>query len=149
MSLNPSSIIYGLFQLKNEQKHKYAVILHNDNDNYIITTFTTSQKRAGKNPTHGKNKNPECYVFKANTIIGICPSNETDFYFKTDTIIVPDYGLLDIPVEDFLNKVTGLKTVCHLHKEEYINLLHFLYQCKKTKIRHVRIFENILMKLST
>ena len=58
MSLEPSSIVYGLFQLKDVQKHKYAVILHNDSDNYIITTFTTSKKRAGDNPSHGANEYP-------------------------------------------------------------------------------------------
>ena len=149
MSLDPSTIVYGLFQLKNLQKHKYAIILHHDKDDYIITTFTTSKKRAGNNPSHGANEYPESYVFKSKVVIGVCPHKGTDFSFEEDTIIVPDYGIQDLAVEIFLNKVSELKTVCVLHKKEYIDLLYFLYKSQKTKLKYVSIFENILIELSS
>ena len=148
MSLESSTIVYGLFQLKDVQKHKYAVILHNDSDDYIITTFTTSKKRAGDNPSHGANEYPESYVFKSKVVIGISP-DESDFSFAEDTIVVPDYGIQDLPVENFLNKVSGLKTVCILHKKEYFDLLYFLYKSQKTKLKYVSVFENILRELSS
>ena len=149
MSLDPSTIVYGLFKLQNEQKNKYVVVLHNDNDDYIITTFTTSRKRAGNNSTHGKNQNPECYVFKSKVPIGVCPNSGSDFSFEKDTTIVPDYGIRDILVEEFLSLVSGLKTVCILRKEEYLNLLYFLCKSQKTKLKYVRIFEDILHKSSS
>jgi hypothetical protein len=149
MSLDPSTIVYGLFKLKNEEKNKYAVILHNDSDDYIITTFTTSKKRAGDNSTHGINQNPECYVFKSKVTIGVCPNHRTDFSFEKDTTIVPDYGIQDISVRDFLGIASNLETVCILHEKEYLDLLYFFYRCKKTKLKYVRIFEKILHQLST
>lgn len=147
--LDPSTIVYGLFKLKNEEKNKYAVILHNENDDYIITTFTTSQKRAGNNPVHGVNKNPECYVFKAKVAIGVCPDLETDFYFEKDTTIVPDYGIQDVSIEHFTRRVSNLKTVCRLHTDEYRDLLYFFYKNEKTKLKYVKIFEKTLHKLSS
>ena len=146
--LNPSTIVHGFFILKNERKDKYAVILHSDMKNYLITTFTTSQKRAGVDPVHGINRNPDCYVFKANRSIGKCPDFGTDFFFSQDTVIVPDYGIEDVSIEVFLSKVSNLKVVCCLFKEEYINLLYFLYKSDKTKVKYVGIFEKILHEQS-
>lgn len=142
--LDSSTIVYGLFRFANEVKNKYAVILHNENDDYIITTFTTSQRRAGDNPTHGINQNPKCYVFKAKVAIGLCPNSGADFFFEKDTTIVPDYGILDVSVERFLSIVSGLKAVCKLHKKEYLDLLYFFYKSEKTKQKHTKIFERIL-----
>ena len=148
MEIKQSTIVHGLFDLKNVQKQKYAVILYSDNNNYIITTFTTSQKRAGTNPAHGVNRNPECYVFKANITIGTNPDDGKDFSFEKDTIIVPDYGIDDMSIVDFMTKVTGLKTVCSLSTEEYISLLYFLYRSEKTREKYVTRFVKILNEMS-
>ncbi|OAV76070.1 hypothetical protein Barb7_00273 [Bacteroidales bacterium Barb7] len=60
------SVLYGLFNLRAEQKRKYVIILHNDGQGCVITTFTTSQIRGSLNPSHGANPkdNPVCYVFQ-------------------------------------------------------------------------------------
>ena len=147
--IDPSAIVHGLFILKYEQKNKYAVILHSDLKNYLITTFTTSRNRAGINPVHGVNRNPDCYVFKANQVIGKSPDNGTDFFFSQDTVIVPDYGIEDMSIDKFLSRVSNLIVVCVLFKEEYLDLLYFLYKSNKTKVKYIGIFEKILHEQSS
>jgi hypothetical protein len=138
----PGSILHGLFDLKIERKNKYAIILHNDGFNFIIATFVTSKKRAGENPSHGKNPvdNPNCYVFKAGTVIGETPGGE-DFSFRKDTVVVPDYGYSYETVSDFCSKVYGLRKICKLHKQELIELLYTLYKCKSLPKEYGKLFE--------
>jgi hypothetical protein len=138
----PGSILYGLFDLKIERKNKYAIILHNNGFGFIVATFTTSQKRAGINPLHGKNPvdNPNCYVFKAGVVIGETPKGE-DFSFRKDTVVVPDYGYSYETDSDFRSKVSNLHKVCKLHKQEFIELLHTLCKCKSLPREYRKLFE--------
>lgn len=147
------SIIYGLFQLKNETKNKYAIVLHNDNGNFIITTFTTSKPRSSvASPSHGANpKGKEngyfkSYVFKANVPIGT-KSDGTEFSFSFDTTVVPDYGVTSSPIENFQKKVSNLVKICDLYKEEYKNLIYTLYWCEDLDENIKLILEKVLFKI--
>lgn len=145
------SIIHGLFQLKHETKDKYAIVLHNDNGNFIITTFTTSQLRSSVvSPTHGANPKGKdsfkSYVFKANVAIGTKPDGCV-FSFKKDTTVVPDYGVVSSSIQNFQKKVSNLVKVCDLYKKEYEDLIYTLYKCEDLddEIRH--IFERVLCEI--
>lgn len=143
------SILHGLFQLKNVTKNKYAIVLHNDNGNFIITTFTTSQPRSSAaSPVHGPNPKdkPRSYVFKANTPIGIKP-NGTVFSFPSDTTVVPDYGIASSSINNFQKKVSNLTKVCDLYKEEYKELLYTLYKCEDLDEETRPIFEKVLFEI--
>lgn len=145
------SIIYGLFQLKNETKNKYAIVLHNDNGNFIITTFTTSQPRSSVvSPDHGANPkgkgNFKSYVFKANTPIGTKPDG-TDFSFSFDTTVVPDYGLASSSIQDFQKKASNLVKICDLYKKEYEDLIYTLYKCEDLDDEMYPIFEKVLQEI--
>ena len=135
------SIIYGLFQLKNETKNKYAIVLHNDNGNFIITTFTTSQPRSSVvSPDHGANPkgkgNFKSYVFKANTPIGTKPAT-----------VVPDYGVASSSIQNFQKKVSNLVKVCDLYKKEYEDLIYTLYKCEDLDDEMRPIFEKVLQEI--
>ena len=67
------NILYGYFDLgSNGKKNKYAIVLHNDPLECIITTFTTSQPRSSvASPVHGRNPSQGevmSYVFKSYTL---------------------------------------------------------------------------------
>lgn len=145
------AILHGLFDFHTQgKKHKFAIILHRDNEDFILTTFTTSQDRSGiENPVHGANPtkaDPKSYVFKAEVEIGLKP-NGKPFSFKKDTTIVPDYGLSAKSIADFNSKVENLEKVCQLHEAEYIELIYVLYKSKKTSIENKMKFEKILESL--
>lgn len=147
--LKSGSVLYGLFQLKNEVKEKYAIILHYDNGNFIVTTFTTSQKRSSVlDPVHGANPkgNPRSYVFKANVPVGIKPDGAV-FSFPLDTTVVPDYGTVLSSIDDFQKKVSNLEKVCDLYKKEYEDLIYTLYKCEDIDEELLPIFENILSRI--
>ncbi len=72
------NILYGYFDLgSNGKKNKYAIVLHNDPLECIITTFTTSQPRSSvASPVHGRNPSQGevmSYVFKSGVSIGVSP----------------------------------------------------------------------------
>ena len=143
------SILYGLFQLKNVTKNKYAIVLHNDNGNFIITTFTTSQPRSSAaSPVHGPNpkEKPKSYVFKANIPIGTKPDG-TDFSFSFDTTVVPDYGVASSSIHNFQKKVSNITKVCDLYKEEYRDLLYTLYKCDDLDNEIKPVFEKVLFEI--
>lgn len=140
--------MHGLFDFHTQgKKHKYAIILHRDNEGLILTTFTTSKDRSGaENPIHGANPTkaePKSYVFKAEVEIGLKPDGKP-FSFKKDTTIVPDYGLTTKSITEFNSKVENLEKVCQLHEAEYIELIYVLYKSKKTSIENKLRFEKIL-----
>lgn len=149
----PGSILHGIFTLKAITKEKFAIVLYNDGVNCILTTFTTSEDRSGvPNPIHGKNPEkgePQSYVFKKGIVIGEFCSNgsTTPFFFKKDTVIVPDYGNQYTTQEAFLAEVKELTKCCDLYPQEYINLIYTLYKSRKTKRGYKIIFENILNEL--
>lgn len=141
-------ILHGLFDFHPQgKKTKYAIILYRDNDDFILTTFTTSKDRSGaENPVHGANPSkaePLSYVFKAEVEIGSQP-NGTPFSFKKDTTIVPDYGLSYKTIAEFNDRVENLTKVCQLHEIEYIELIYVLYKSKKTSKANKERFEKIL-----
>lgn len=145
------NILHGCFDLGyNGKKNKFAVVLYNDSEECIITTFTTSQLRSSvTTPTHGKNPKdgiPMSYVFKSNVAIGIKPSDNSTFSFKKDTTVVPDYGINESTISSFNSSVDNLEVVCKLYNEEYSSLIYTLYQCKKTKRKYKAIFEKILQE---
>lgn len=140
------SILYGLFTFVTEKKNKYAIVLHNDGNNCIVTTFTTSQARSSiSSPEHGANpkEEPRSYVFKANIPIGIKEDGEI-FSFPLDTTIVPDYGCAYASIDDFKKKVESLTKVCDLYEKEYIDLIYTLYKCSELPKKYKAIFEQIL-----
>lgn len=142
----PGSILYGLFSFVTESKNKYAIVLHNDGNSCIVTTFTTSQARSSICiPVHGANpkEKPKSYVFKANIPIGL-KDNGGIFCFELDTTVVPDYGYAYTSISDFKNKVTSLTKVCNLYESEYINLIYTLYKCSELPKRYKALFEQIL-----
>lgn len=145
------SILHGLFDFHPQpKKNKYSIILHRDSDNFILTTFTTSQDRSGtENPLHGANPSksePKSYVFKAEVEIGQQP-NGKPFSFKKDTTIVPDYGFSVKSISEFNTKAENLTKVCQLHEAEYIELVYVLYKSKKTSKANKERFEKILQDL--
>lgn len=143
---NPGSILYGLFTFVTESKNKYVIVLHNDGNCCIVTTFTTSQARSSiAIPVHGANpkENPKSYVFKAYVPIGL-KDDGTEFSFGLDTTIVPDYGYAYTSITDFKSKVTSLTKVCNLYEKEYLDLIYTLYKCTELPKRYKIIFEKIL-----
>nr|DAM82924.1 MAG TPA: hypothetical protein [Caudoviricetes sp.] len=149
----PGSILHGTFTLKAITKEKFSIVLYNDGFNCILTTFTTSEDRSGvSNPVHGKNPEqgaPLSYVFKKGIVIGeLCVKGcKKPFFFKKDTVIVPDYGDQYTTKEAFLAEVKGLTKCCDLYPQEYLNLIYTLYKSRKTKRKYKIIFENILNEL--
>lgn len=140
------SILYGLFTFVTASKNKYAIVLHNDGKNCIITTFTTSQARSSMGvPVHGANPKdkPKSYVFKAHTPIGL-KEDGTVFCFGLDTTVVPDYGYAYTSIDDFKRKVTSLTKVCDLYEHEYIDLIYTLYKCQELPKKYKAVFEQIL-----
>ena len=145
------AILHGLFDFHPQpKKTKYVIILHRDNNDFILTTFTTSHDRSGvENPVHGANPSkaePKSYVFKAEVQIG-SQSDGKPFSFKKDTTIVPDYGLTMKSIVDFNSKAENLTKVCQLHEAEYIELIYVLYKSKKTSKANRDRFEKILEEL--
>lgn len=145
------AILHGLFDFYPQaKKTKFAIILHRDNDDFILTTFTTSQDRSGtENPVHGANPSkaePKSYVFKAEVEIGSQPDGKP-FSFKKDTTIVPDYGFSIKSIVEFNAKAENLIKVCQLHEAEYIELIYVLYKSKKTSQANKKRFEKILETL--
>lgn len=145
------AILHGLFDFyPQEKKTKFAIILHRDNNDFILTTFTTSQDRSGsENPVHGANPSkaaPQSYVFKAEVEIGLQPDGKP-FSFKKDTTIVPDYGFSVKSIAEFNAKAEDLTKVCQLHEAEYIELIYVLYKSKKTSKLNKERFEKILETL--
>ena len=145
------AILHGLFDFHPQQKkNKYAIILQRDNNDFILTTFTTSQDRSGaENPVHGANPSkvePRSYVFKAEVEIG-SQSDGKAFSFKKDTIIVPDYGFSIKSIAEFNAKAENLTKVCQLYQAEYIELIYVLYKSKKTNKANRERFEKILEDL--
>lgn len=143
------NILYGYFDLgSNGKKNKYAIVLHNDSAECIITTFTTSQPRSSvASPVHGRNPSQGevmSYVFKSGIPIGINPLSGEAFSFRRDTTIVPDYGVNETTISGFCSAVDNPRVVCKLHKKEYIDLIYTLYKCKRTKRKYKLIFESIL-----
>ena len=148
------AILHGLFDFHTQgKKIKYAIILHRDKEDFILTTFTTSQDRSGaENPVHGANPTkaePLSYVFKAEVEIGSQPDGKP-FSFKRDTTIVPDYGLSVKTIAQFKAKAENLTKVCQLHETEYIELIYVLYKSKKTsfenRARSKKILDSLLNK---
>lgn len=140
------SILYGLFTFVTESKNKYAIVLHNDGNSCIVTTFTTSQTRSSIcDPVHGANpkEKPRSYVFKARTPIGL-KDDGTVFCFGLDTTVVPDYGYAYSSIDDFKRKVTSLTKVCDLYEQEYIDLIYTLYKCSELPKKYKTVFEQIL-----
>jgi len=145
------AILHGLFDFYSlGKKTKYAIILYKDNDNFILTTFTTSRDRSGSEyPVHGANPtkaDPKSYVFKKNVEIGLKPDGNP-FSFNKDTTIVPDYGLSIKSIAEFNTKVENLVKVCQLYQTEYIELIYVLYKSKKTSIKNKVYFCKILEEL--
>jgi len=145
------AILHGLFDFYSQgKKTKYAIILYKDKNNFILTTFTTSQARSGmENPVHGANPskdNPKSYVFKAKVEIGLMPSGKP-FWFKKDTTIVPDYGLSFKSIEEFNAKAEHLEKVCQLHPAEYIELIYVLYKSKKISMQYKTFLGKVLDEL--
>ncbi|MFA5045128.1 MAG: hypothetical protein WC542_04285 [Paludibacter sp.] len=145
------AILYGLFDFQTQgKKKKYVIILHRDNEDFILTTFTTSQDRSGaENPVHGANPtktDPKSYVFKAEKEIGLKPDGNA-FSFKKDTTIVPDYGFSVKTIEQFNARAENLIKVCQLYPEEYIDLIYVLYKSKKTSKANKVRFEKILNEM--
>ncbi len=143
------NILYGYFDLgSNGKKNKYAIVLHNDPLECIITTFTTSQPRSSvASPVHGRNPSQGevmSYVFKSGVSIGVNPLSGEFFFFRKDTTIVPDYGVNETTISSFCSVVDNLRVVCKLHEKEYIDLIYTLYKCKRTKRKYKLIFESIL-----
>lgn len=130
------------------RKNKFAIVLHNDGNACILTTFTTSQLRSSTiSPVHGKNPekgDARSYVFKSGVEIGVDPVLKTPFSFKKDTTVVPDYGIQLSDTENFSSSVSNLRIVCVLNENEYTDLIYTLYRCKKTKKKYKDIFERIL-----
>lgn len=147
--IDEGAVLYGFFNLKNEDKNKFAVVLHKNEDDCIITSFTTSQDRHPANPSHGANpsKTPNCYVFLAGRNIGTTPDGKP-YSFKETTTIVPDYGMNEENVEVFLSKVQNLEKKCDLYKNEYLDLLYTLYKCDNTKMKYLPLLENKIEELS-
>lgn len=145
------SVLHGIFKLKNTTKPKFAIVLHNDGENCITTTFTTSQERSGVlNPIHGKNPSkgePLSYVFKEGVEIGEIKEKGIKFAFKKDTVIVPDYGIHISSIKSFLASGTEIEKQCDLYEQEYINLVYTLYKCRKTRKNIQRILEKILQQI--
>lgn len=145
------NILHGCFDLgPNGKKNKFAIILYNDSVECIITTFATSQPRSSvSNPVHGKNPQegePMSYVFKSNVSIGTKPLDNSEFSFKKDTTVVPDYGISESTISVFNASVDNLEVICKLYDKEYSNLIYTLYRCKKTKKKYKQIFERILQE---
>ena len=145
------AILHGLFDFHPQgKKTKYAIILYRDNDNFILTTFTTSQERSGAEiPVHGANPtktNPLSYVFKAEVEIGLKPDGKA-FAFKKDTTIVPDYGFSYKTIAEFNDRAENLTKVCQMHEAEYIELIYVLYKSKKTSKENKQRFEKILNEM--
>lgn len=147
--LNEGSILHGLFHFPHESKNKYAIILHKDEDSFITTTFTTSQRRHPENPRHGANpKNePICHVFLAGKSIGLKPDGQP-FAFSKNTTIVPDYGVNKQPIDTFKSKVTDLTKVCDLYENEYEDLLYTLYKCDDLQDKYRVLLEQRLFDLA-
>lgn len=143
------SILEGIFLLRDTTKKKYAIVLYNENNQCIITTFTTSQKRSSvSNPDHGPNPKdkPRSYVFKANKAIGVCP-NGLPFSFPLDTTVVPDYGVAQSSISGFQKKVSGLTKLCDLYPKEYEDLIYTLYKCQDLDKELIPVFEKLLSEI--
>ena len=148
----PGNVLHGIFRLSDTlTKPKYAIVLHKDNDFYILATFTTSQKRSGAVAyVHGKNpkgsKEPKSYVFLSTQKVGTRTVNGVvkEYNFPDDTTVVPDYGLRFTSIVEFKKNVTNLELVCSLYEREYLDLIYTLYQCKKTPREYKEIYERIL-----
>jgi hypothetical protein len=148
----PGNILHGLFQLKDIQKYKYVIILYKDDNNCILTTFTTSQQRSGVVISkHGKNINSEnkvmSYVFKQGVPIGAQPCGTLEFSFSKDTIVVPDYGFEEWKEVEINKKVRNLNIVCRMYPKEYKELIYTLYQGYGTSEKYRKIFEELLSKI--
>jgi len=145
------AILHGQFDFYSQGKRtKYAIILYRDQDNFILTTFTTSKERSGtESPVHGANPtkaDPKSYVFKAKIEIGLNPDGNP-FSFSKDTTIVPDYGLSFKSIEEFNAKAEHLEKVCQLHPAEYIELIYVLYKSKKISMQYKTFLGKVLDEL--
>ena len=148
----PGNILYGVFRLSNiETKPKYAIVLHKDDNSYILATFTTSQPRAGATVyIHGKNppgsQNPKSHVFLATRMIGTYTVQgvSKEYHFPDDTTVVPDYGFRFTSITEFQKNVTNLVLKCTLYEKEYLDRIYTLYQCKKSPREYKEIYKQIL-----
>ena len=148
----PGNVLYGTFKLSNIcTKPKYAIILHNDGQDRVLATYTTSKKRSGVSDyVHGKNpsgsNDPKSYVFLASKEVGTYKDGNgvtQSFRFPEDSTVVPDYGYTKTSTHSLSLNVPDLTFICSLFEKEYLDLIYMLYQSKKTPREYKKIFEKI------
>lgn len=145
-------MVYAFVKNIHPPKHKYFVTIYRDEEQTIVTCFTTTQNRVGhfiETLQHGyvkKDGQVVGYCFDSNVEVGLDLAGEP-FKFPRRCVIPFNYGVNEGTKEQYLRMVEQPVVVCRLHQQEYANVVYAMYRSPLTNPKYKPYLDKVLQKI--